>query len=215
MAIDLVKRQADRLRLMKAIFEAADGVESELVRVAPIQQELGFSNRELEDSCDYLIGERLIISLGKVAEAPAHVAVQLTHRGVMEMEQSIVAPNKPTQHFPPAISIFHVGGNIIGSAIQSGSPGAQQDVSVGNINLGSVRDFLDQLEKLAPQIDLPAEDSRQLAAEIATIRAQVDSPRPKKHVVQESLHSVRVILEGAGGNMVATRLLDLLQHVHL
>jgi hypothetical protein len=214
MSIDFSKRQADRLRVMKAIFEAADGIESEVVRVAPIQQELGLSERELQDACDYLTGEDLITPGAMVAESPVYITVQLTHRGVTEMEQSLQAPNSPTEHFPPAVSIIHVGGNIIGSAIQSGSPGAQQEVTIGDINLGGVRDFLGQLEKLAPDLNLPVEDSQQLTAEIATIRAQVDSPRPKKQIVKESLHSVRAILEGAGGSMAATGLLDLLQHIH-
>lgn len=199
---------------MKAIFEAADGVESEVVHIAStIPQELGLSNRELQDACDYLIGEGLIVSRIRAAGPPVHIGVQLTHLGITEMEQSLQAPNRPTEHFPPAVSIIHVGGDVIGSAIQSGSPGAQQEVTIGDINLDSVRDFLGQLEKLAPDMNLPVEESQQLTAEIATIRAQIDSPRPKKQIVKESLHSVRTILEGAGGSMAATGLLDLLQHI--
>ena len=49
-----------------------------------------------------------------------------------------------------------------------------------------------------------------------TIELQLglESPRPKKHIIRESLHSVRTILEGAGGNLAAAGLLDALQHIN-
>jgi hypothetical protein len=46
--INITKRQADRLRVLHAIFDAADGVEREMVRLAPtIQTQLRLSDQEL------------------------------------------------------------------------------------------------------------------------------------------------------------------------
>jgi hypothetical protein len=44
MAADIVKRQADRLRVLRAVWDATDGTTSEVARTAPtIQMQLGLS----------------------------------------------------------------------------------------------------------------------------------------------------------------------------
>jgi hypothetical protein len=129
------KRQADRLRVLRAIWDATNGNPSEVARTAPtIQKQLGLSDQELEAACDYLVGEGLIRPTSKINESPGYIAVQLTHRGVREMEESISVPDKPTEHLPPAISVVHIQGDVIGSPIQSGSPGAQQGTTVRDIS---------------------------------------------------------------------------------
>lgn len=129
------KRQADRLRVLRAVWEATNGTTSRVARTAPtIQMQLGLSDQELEDACDYLAGGGLIRPKSKINESPGYIAVQLTHRGVREMEESISAPDKPTEHLPPAISVVHIQGDVIGSPIQSGSPGAQRGTTVQDIS---------------------------------------------------------------------------------
>ena len=66
--------------------------------------------------------------------------MQITHAGIKEMEQSRQDPHEPTQHFPPAVSVMNFHGPVIGSPIQSGSPGAHQEVSMGDLDLGAVRE---------------------------------------------------------------------------
>jgi hypothetical protein len=123
------------------------------------------------------------------------------------------APAPPAAPTPTAAAI-HIQGSVYGSPIQASSPGAHQTVAVG-MSLASVHDFLKQLEQSAPALNLPVHESQELTAEIATIKAQLQSPKPKNQIIRESLSSVRTILEGAGGSMVATGLLDTLQHIHL
>ena len=134
--MDIEKRQADRLRVMRAIFDAANGSEVELVRIAPLQHSLGLSEHEVMAACHYLIGERLITAPIKV-EGDYIISVQVTHRGIKEIERSLRQPSggHSAGHFSPSISILNVHGDVIGSAIQSGSPGAQQDMSVGHLDL--------------------------------------------------------------------------------
>jgi len=213
--IDIQQRQADRLRVMKAIFDASGGSEHKEVLGHELAAQLGLTDQELGDACRYLAGEGLIEEAAPdMSGSPVPYWVNIRHLGIKEIEQSLQAPNKPTKHFPPAISVIHIGGNVTNSPIQSGSPGAQQEVTIGDLDLGAIRNFLHELETRAPDIGLPATEGQELAAEIATIKAQVESPKPKKQIIRESLQSVRSILEGAGGGVVATGLLDLLQHIH-
>jgi hypothetical protein len=185
------ERRALRLRVLNAIFEASGASEHAMVTATQLMENLGLTDLELADACKYLEGEYLISC---TYQAWGHLSpywVQMTHAGIREMEESLQAPSQPTQHFPPAISVISVQGDIIGSTIQSGSPGAQQDVTVGDINLDHVRKFLDELEAQAANLDLPETEGQVLTAEIATIKAQVDSPRPKRQVIRpDSANSV-------------------------
>jgi hypothetical protein len=218
--IDIERRQANRLRVMKAIFDASGGSERVIVYTAPhpveahLPESLGLSDEEIADVCHYLQGEGLIVAALEVAEALGPIAVQINHLGIKEMEQSLGAPREPTQHFPPAISVINVHGPVIGSAIQSGSPGAQQDVSIDDLDFGAVREFIHQFDAQAANLDIPMQAAEELAAEIATIKAQLRSPKPKLHVIRESLLSARAILEVASDSTAAVGLFDLLEHVY-
>ena len=138
--VDIAKRRADRLLVMKAIFDASQGSESMYVSGPELLDALELTDQELGDACTYLEGEGLIETTQTLWGHLTPYHIQITHRGILEMEQSLGAPEEPTQHFPPAVSIINVGGSVIGSAIQSGSPGAHQEVKVGDIDLAPIRD---------------------------------------------------------------------------
>jgi len=209
---DIEKQRANRLLVMKAIYDAAGGGERNAVSGPELLKTLGLSDRELADVCKYLEGEQLIQGSRTLWSRSTPYTIHITHQGIKELEESLRAPGVPTAHFPPA-SIVTIHGDVIGSPIQSASPNAIQ-VAATDIDVGCLRDFVSQLEKAAPQLGLPAEESRVLTADITTLKAQVDSPRPKRQIVRESLRSVRTILEGAGGNLAASGILDALQHMH-
>ncbi len=178
-------------------------------------EDLGLPDQELADACKYLQGEYLIKNSHTSWGHLSPYYVQITHAGIKEIEQSRQAPREPTQHFPPAVSVMNFHGPVIGSPIQSGSPGAHQEVSMGDLDLGAVREFLDQFDAQAADLHLPSPAAEELAAEIDTVKAQLRSPKPKLHVIRESLHHARAILEIGTGSAAAVGLLDLLQHIHL
>ena len=142
MTADIAKRQADRLRLIRAIFDAAKGMESEVVLFAPtIQRELGLTDEEIANSCNYLIGQGLISSAASITPPPIHLAARLTHRGIVEMEQSIADPSKSTGHMPSVVSVISINNStVIGSPIQSGSPEAHQTSSADSIRIAHDND---------------------------------------------------------------------------
>jgi hypothetical protein len=131
------------------------------------------------------------------------------------MEQSQRAPTHPTEHFPAAVTITTFNGPVVNSAIQSGSSGAQQTVSVGAMNLSDIKKFLQQYEANAGFLNLPEDDAAELGAEIGTVRAQIDSPKPKHEIIRSSLLTVKTILEHASGGAAAVGLLDLFHLLHI
>jgi hypothetical protein len=95
------------------------------------------------------------------------------------------------------------------------SPGASQQPGLRSADLDEVLGFLTDVTARIDQLELEQGESAQLRAEMATIRAQAESPKPKRHVIRESLQSVRAILEHAGGGAVAVGLLELLHHLNV
>jgi cytochrome c556 len=219
---NLEQRRADRLRIMKSIYEQTGDNTRDYVDLWEIRAKLDLTDDEMGNAVDWLEAQRLIEALrtGTGQRTPMHA--QITHRGVVEMERSETEPEQPTEHFPPLISIVNVGGDMIGSAINSGSPGATQyyragDISVGTDSKKAIVDFMAEFEakKAKLEQEKTPEAVAEMAAEVATIKAQINSPKPKKHYIQESLRSVRAILENGAGGVVTSGLLLLLGHIHL
>lgn len=211
---DINQRQAARLLVLKTIYEASGGSLSTSVSGQDLLDKLGMPDQELGDACTFLADKRLIDETRTLWGHYTPFLVNITRRGIEEIERSIQAPKEPTQYFPAASSIVYIEGNVVGSPIQSGSPGARQEVAT-NISIPDIRDFISELKKATPELDIPDEQKSELEAEISTLEAQVNSPKPKKQIIRESLHSVRAILEGAGGALAATGLLDILSHIHI
>jgi hypothetical protein len=213
--VDLNKRKADRLRVMNEFFDVASGSERVIIGTEAVCTQLGLSDQEMADACSYLEGEGLIRPMPGLWSRPFPHRIQLTHWGIIEVEEPREHPETPTEHFPPLSTVIHFYGDVIGSPIQAGSPGATQTTTVGDLNLELVREVVDQYEKDEAALGLDASKVEEARAEIRTIRAQLDSPRPKPVVVRESLTSLRAIVEGAAGSMAAVGLLDLLARILL
>jgi hypothetical protein len=58
--IDISKRKADRLRLINAIYEHANGSPLNHVDIEPLMKKLDMPDEEMAAACDYLEGEGLI-----------------------------------------------------------------------------------------------------------------------------------------------------------
>ena len=233
--VDIEKRQADRLRVMKAVFDASRGSESAVVSGRQLRSDLQISGRDLAYACKYLEGEGLITA---TYERPPYSdivyvrgvphgrstqhrtpywtphEVHITHHGVKEMERSLATPSEPTQYFPP-IAIISVHGDVIGSTLANASPGAYQQATASELDLDAIREFVRQCGARAAELRFPSTAGEELAAEIATLEAQLESPKPKRHIVAACLVSIREILESGAGGVAAAELLGLLQHLHL
>jgi hypothetical protein len=150
----------------------------------------------------------------------------ITHQGVKEMERSEEHPQEPTDHFPSraSMAVYNIGGEMIGSAIQSNSPGAAQNVHVGDIAINAaarerIRTFLDEYNaKLSALHHEQGEEAlAEIASDIATMRAQLASPKPKPKpkFIRDSLSSIKAVLEDGVGGIVTNGLLALLAAIHI
>jgi hypothetical protein len=140
--------------------------------------------------------------LGRVKTIVLQWSLTLERQGVLG-EGMTFTPEERTQAASVHIDTFIQG--VSGSQIQVNSPGARQQQGMSHEQLVELRKLVELVEgTLRGSSD--SEDVRELRAEVATLRAQSESPKPKRSVVRESLSSLRAVLEGAAGELLASHL---------
>ena len=66
-----------------------------------------------------------------------------------------------------------------------------------------------KIKEASDKIGLSSKKLEELNAELQTIKSQLKSPRSKRAIIKESFTSIRHILEGVGGSIVAHILLEM------
>ena len=95
-------------------------------------------------------------------------------------------------------------GSMTGSQLQQHSSGAHQyQATTTGVDAATLVALVEAITANVDQLRLPADARAELLAELETLRAQAASPNPKTGIVREMLESVRRILEGAAGNVLA------------
>ena len=102
--------------------------------------------------------------------------------------------------------VFNIG-TMSHSQIQGGTRDSTQALEVSGIDLDEMRSIVKDLHASLSSLKLGPAERDELTQEIATIEAQVRSPKPKLAILQESSRSIRNILEGATGSALATDIL--------
>jgi AbiTii len=153
------------------------------------------------------ISETVIRSvIGRVRTIVLQWSLTLEKQGVLGEGMTFTQEERKKAQSSVHIDTYIHG--VSGSQIQVNSPGAQQQQ-------GMLPEQLAELRKLVDMIDgalhgaTDSEEIRELRAEVATLKAQSESPKPKRSVIRESLSSVRAILEGAAGEVLAHHLPEL------
>jgi hypothetical protein len=108
---------------------------------------------------------------------------------------------------PKSAPAHHVAnyGTIIGSSIQQGSPGASATVTH---SVEDQRRLIHRVRETIPELSLTTEQMRTIETDLQTVELQLNSDRPRRAILDECWRSVRNILEGVAGGLVATGLLN-------
>ncbi len=109
-------------------------------------------------------------------------------------------PQQSTQY----TAIFH--GNIGQAQVQQATQYSTQ--SIESVDVDKLARLVESLKNDIAKINVSREIQNELLSEIATLEAQVKSPKPKHVIIRESLSSIRRILEGAGGAIAAHLLMQ-------
>jgi len=190
-----------RFQFLHRLYELSGGNQNQLFEERDIGEELNLTSEQSDIIGQYLKGEDLIkyVSRRKIA---------ITHNGVVEIENALLAPDEPTAYFPPVniINIHHMEG----SQIQQGTIDSTQAGTFEIGNQKQLSEFIELLKDKLPELEISADDKSEIEADVATIEIQMKSNRPKTGFIKESLLSIKRILEGASGAVIATGLLKYL-----
>ncbi len=145
---------------------------------------------------EYLEGEDL---LRATWDAAGGASVQLTQEGIREVEAALDAPNSGTEFFPPAAQVVVIGGDNYGPVQQAGRD-ATQHATVTVQQQQAISQFLDMLSAELPNATIGATERAQAEADIATVRDQLNAPRPRRAVLKPTLDFLRDV----AANIVAS-----------
>ena len=101
--------------------------------------------------------------------------------------------------------VFNIG-TMSHSQIQGGTRDSTQALAVSGVDLDEMRSFVKDLHASLSNLEFGPGERDELTQEIATMEAQLDSPKPNVTILRESSRSIRNILEGATGSALATEM---------
>jgi hypothetical protein len=97
---------------------------------------------------------------------------------------------------------------MIGSQIQQNTTQSSQVLTYNNNDIEAILNFVAKLKSQLPELELNTDAQAEVESDIATIVSQSKSPRPKSTVIKECLASIRNVLEGIAGNVIAALLVQ-------
>ena len=109
----------------------------------------------------------------------------------------------------PVVNIANIK-HMESSQIQQGTIDSTQQGTFEITNQKQLLEFIELLKDKLPDLEISDDDKPEIEADIATIEAQMKSSRPKDGIIKESLSSIKRVLEGASGVVIANELLKYL-----
>lgn len=144
--------------------------------------------------------------LNVVRNTVLHWSLQLEKEGILGEGMSFSKKEKQIAD-KVTYQITNYIGSMQNSQLQQDSSGAIQKLNIG-INIDDLLAFITELNKSIDKLDLEENEKQKLITGIGTIENQANSPKPKQKIIFESLKTLRTILEGVTGNIIAAGLLS-------
>lgn len=204
--MDINEKQALRYKFLNKLYDLTEGNgdPKRIVIYTPFASELGIDKNKIHDIVLYLANEGLL-------EKRTRNGIRISHSGIKEIEEARSNPGKGTEHFPP-INVIHVQ-SMTNSVIQQNSTNAIQNVKYHVENREDIASFIEELKSSLDSLNLATEEQNEILAEINTVNAQVDSPKPKTIILGESLKTIKAILESVAANAMTPGLLEKLNMI--
>lgn len=128
-------------------------------------------------------------------------SLELEDQGITGDDYSFTEPEKMA-----ALNSYNIVNNIgamHNSQLQQVSDGSHQ-VQNNLIPLNDLAVFADTLLSRCQDLGLGQDELDELQSDVSTIKAQLASPKPKSSVIRSMLTSLKSVLEGAAGNVLAS-----------
>lgn len=201
------RKQAGRFVFMRHLYTITQGNRLVYRAANDLGADLGWTPEETDLVTDYLQNEGLIEFVGGGDGGQ----VSITHYGIQEVEESLTRPEQRTEHFPASITIIQ---DVHSSQVQVGTVGSiQSQQQISEQDKRAIEEFIGRFQSDLPFLDLSKHQEAEASADIATIRAQLAAPEPKRGILREALTPLRTLAEGVAGNAAFAALVELSKHL--
>jgi hypothetical protein len=175
-----------------------------LTRYLPHLEEAMRQSQVSDDSKDYWLMstaqlERLAskFNIGGYADQHGHVDRNIIIDALLQRDKAMRPPKSADHHFVNY-------GTIANSNVQQGS---HSSTAIVNAPIENEKELVALIRDSVSQLNLTTAQQQAVATDLATVELQLNSGAPKRSIVGECWSSIRNILEGLAGNMVAAALL--------
>ena len=191
------QKQKRRYQLLLELWKAVEGREHKNVDFMLVAKNAGFEESEAKEIYNYFMNE------GFFSNRIVVWIVSLSHRAIVEIENSITQPTQATEHFPPTvIQHFH-------SQVGSVQTGANSTAYVNQNIGGDISEILQIIEKLREQFNkLPYEENQEAIDVIDALSEEVKSPQPNKGRVKAFLTAAKSFATDVTSSTLATTLAE-------
>lgn len=188
------EKQTRRYRVLRRLYDLTDGNEGRGERFFDLADQEGLTREQAEEVLYYLKGEGLIRLM---ATGPI---VAITHAGVVEVEDSIKDPQRPTEHFSASVIQYFNG--AVGAVQNAANSTAHVTQAIGIDGAELMR----LIEQLRPQLrpDLEDEQRREANELLDALEVEAKSSRPKGALLRAIGSRLPSFLMDAGSSLLAT-----------
>lgn len=132
--------------------------------------------------------------------------VYLTHESLKALTDGRYNEQKGIDDSSPASYVINAR-DIVNSQLQQGTTGSFQFTSRGELNVQGLKELSKAIRQRLEKSGLASEEKREAGVQLDTIDAQLESSRPKPTIVKEAFSSLRSVLEGVAGGVIAPEVL--------
>ncbi|EJY54982.1 multi- copper enzyme maturation ABC-type transport system permease component-like protein [Alicyclobacillus hesperidum URH17-3-68] len=206
--MNIEERTRQRFQFLKTVYELTDGDPHSYVDMWEIGRNQGLNPSDTQNIVTWLSNE------GLLGDGFIGGGISISHKGVQEIETALSHPKQRTRYFPPVLNIVNIG-NMTNSQLQQGTTASTQTLTQSPVSMDSIRNELEKLKSAIANLHLDDETSAEVEAQIQTVEAQLKSKRPIHIVIEESIKSLRNLLEGTTASLIASGILSMItQHPH-
>ncbi len=146
-----------------------------------LKSQLGLTQEE-ESSIHFYLSDKGLIKSIVTGEAG------ITPVGIDQVERALLNLDKPTHYFLP-MNVLNIG-TMIDSQVQQGTYQSSQVSTRSDIDLALLNNFIDELKNKMDTLPLDKVQKEILAADAASLEAQVKSPKPRTSIIRDLLNSI-------------------------
>lgn len=199
--------QKKRFLFLKKLYEVTGGDQHYFINMSKIGNDLGYSINDTELVFQYLYGQGLAKLQAKGG------IISITHNGVVEVEKALTNPEESTHYFPSVVNIINIK-EMSGSQIQQGTCNSIQEVNYNLLDIENIKIAIGDIKSRIDSLSMNISDYQEAKTQIATVEAQLTSRNPNPAIVSECVKTLRSLLEGAIGSVLAAEILQpLLKHI--